>query len=97
MRNYEEYSSLNPGPFDADEAIAIIKKRVDEARKGGWDKIYITTDETLISIMGVKPPDPEAVAAAKEKRRKQFERLKKEFEGEERERMTKLIDKMTLK
>ena len=82
MPNYEEYSSLNPGPFDADEAIAVIKKRVDEARKCGWDKIYITTDETLISIMGVKPPDPVAVAAAKEKRRKQFERLKKEFEGD---------------
>lgn len=82
MPNYEEYTSLNPEPFDADEAIEIIKKRVDDARRAGWDKVYLTTDDSLITIMGVKPPDPAAVAAAKEKRRKQYERLKKEFEGD---------------
>lgn len=82
MPAYEEYASLNPGPFDADEAMAIIKKRVEDARKAGWDKLYLTTDDSLITVMGVKPPDPEAIAAAKEKRRKQFERLKKEFEGD---------------
>lgn len=83
MPDYQEYTSLNILPLNADETIKSLKYHVDDAKNAGWDKMYITTEEYGgLSIMGIKPPDPKAIAAAKEKRRKQFERLKKEFEGD---------------
>lgn len=81
MTSYDDYKSLsifNLDPYDALDKIRLV---VDEAIEHGWKKVYLLPDEGLLCICGVKPPDPAAVAAAKEKRRKQFERLKKEFEG----------------
>lgn len=82
MPDYQEYTSVSIYSLDADETIRSLKYHVEDARKAGWTKIYISSDERgELTVMGVKPPDPKAIAAAKERRRKQFERLKKEFEG----------------
>ena len=97
MASYDDYKSISIFNLDPYDALDKIKLVVDEAIEHGWKKVYLLPDEDLLFIRGVKPADPMAVEAAKEKRRKQFERLKKEFESEERDRMTKLIDKMTLK
>lgn len=83
MPNYEEYTSMCLVALDIHDANKKIGDVARQAEKDGWTKLYIDgLDDGWIAIMGVKPPDLKAIAAAKEKRRKQFERLKKEFEGE---------------
>ena len=83
MPHYEEYRSFDIGRLDARGTLEKIGHEVGAAEKEGWTSLYLRTDEGFcISILGIKPPDQAAIAAAKEKRRKQFERLKKEFEGD---------------
>lgn len=80
MSKYFEYTNVGLVHLSAHDAIEKIKAHVDDAVGLGWSELYLLPDEDLLSIRGVKPPDKEAIIAAKEKRRKQYERLKKEFE-----------------
>lgn len=82
MSKYDEYAALALFKYDAHTAIGKITNYVNDAIKAGWREVYLSPDENILCIMGVKPPDQEATKAAKEKRRKQYERLKKEFDGD---------------
>ena len=80
MSKYNEYTHLTIHRFSAHEALETLSGHIADATKLGWSELYIIPDDDYLCIMGVKPPDQEAIMAAKEKRRKQYERLKKEFE-----------------
>jgi hypothetical protein len=97
LSKYEGYETFAIHCRTIPEAMKKISSTVENAVRDGWTELYLLPDEDMLSVRGVRPPDKAAIQAAKEKRRKQFERLKKEFEGGEQDRITKLIDKMTLK
>lgn len=79
---YDQYISFAVHDKSAAFAIQRIANHVQDAVRAGWSELYLLPDEDLLSVMGVKPPDPKAIESAKEKRRKQYERLKKEFESD---------------
>lgn len=82
MPNYELYDYNVSGPSDdVDELIDKLKKVLQEATAKGWTRLYASTTTDGIDILGFPPPDPEKIRKAAERRRKQYERLKKEFES----------------
>ena len=89
MSKYDQYVCFAVCHCDAQTAIEKIKTAVNDAIEAGWTEVYILPDEDMITVRGVRPPDQEAIKAAKEKRRKQYERLKKEFDGEASDRVGK--------
>ena len=82
MSRYDDYASFSIHNYSSYTAIEKIKTRVNDAINAGWKEVYLLPDEGELCIRGVKPKNPEAIKAAKEKRRKQYERLKKEFDGD---------------
>lgn len=86
-KSYEAYThpklnyEFNVYKYDATQLINHMDKLLAEAKLSGWESLYFSTDGEYMSLMGVKPPDQEEIRKAKERRRKQYERLKKEFEG----------------
>lgn len=74
-------SDINIYANDADELIHLMSRFLGEARLLGWEKLYFSHEEGYLYLMGTEPPNEEEIRKAKEKRRKQYERLKKEFEG----------------
>lgn len=88
---------INVYEMNAEQTVSTLSDRVSVAKSQGWTDLYFTHDQECMNLMGIRPPDPAEIEKAKQRRRQQYERLKKEFEGEERDRITKLIDKMTLK
>lgn len=83
MANHDEHSSFGITNFDADVTLEVMARRLELAKKDGWQKLYFDADNHGITLFGIKPPDPEEIRKAKDKRRKQYERLKREFEGGE--------------
>lgn len=79
MSKYEDYLVIAIHDLSASDALNKISSHVEDAVKDGWTEIYLLPDEDLLCLRGVKPPDTKAIEAAKEKRRKQYERLKLEF------------------
>lgn len=82
MPKYDQYICFAIHDKSALAAIQRISNHVRDAVSAGWSGLYLLPDEDFLSVMGVRPPDKKAVESAKEKRRKQYERLKKEFEGD---------------
>ena len=79
MSKYEEYLSFAIHSAKAMDAVKKISSHIDDATKAGWTELYLLPDEDMLCLRGVKPPDIKAIQATKEKRRKQYERLKLEF------------------
>ena len=81
MKKYEDYIEFAIHSYDAFVAIEKITQHVRDAINAGWEEVYLLPDEDLLTVMGIRPICREKLEAAKEKRRKQYERLKMEFEG----------------
>lgn len=82
MAKKEECFAPYIDPYgDAEEIIESLITLVASAKKEGWTNLQFWADENEhIALWGNRPQSPEEVAAAREKRRKQYERLKREFE-----------------
>jgi hypothetical protein len=82
-KNYEPFGDdIKPDNMAADVLLMCMGGMLKKAEAANWTDLYFTASyDDGIALFGVKPPNKEEIEKAREKRRKQYERLKKEFEG----------------
>ena len=62
------------------EAIEGLMEHIVRLQKSGYTNLeFEPDDDDAIAIWGKRPASPEEIEAARQKRLKQYERLKKEF------------------
>lgn len=82
MKDHEHFCTVYAGDT-AREFIGEMTECVEKAEKMGWSCLYFSTSEDGAELYGRQPVSPEEEAKKRERRRKQYLKLKQEFEGKE--------------